>query len=157
MAGIKTDVNYRHINPHELDALLELNRHLHVTDAPLPDAGTVQKVWRETLSDPKMHCLVGETDGKVVASCILMVVPNLTRGTRSYALIENVVTHADYRQKGVGSGLLKYAMHVAWDAGCYKVMLMTGRQRDEVFRFYEKAGFRRGGKTAFEARYDDLK
>ena len=37
-----------------------------------------------------------------MSSCALSVVPNLTRGCQPYGVIENVVTHADYRGKGYG-------------------------------------------------------
>ena len=66
---------------------------------------TVQQVWDDICRDPKLHCLITEMDGVFVASCILAIIPNLTRGARSYGLIENVVTHASYRRQGIGSTL----------------------------------------------------
>lgn len=80
-----------------------------------------------------------------------MVIPNLTRGGRPYALIENVVTHADHRQRGHGRALLHAAVAAAWEAGCYKVMLMTGSKRPETLRFYADAGFEQS-KTGFQIR-----
>jgi GNAT superfamily N-acetyltransferase len=87
-----------------------------------------------------------------VSSCTLAIVPNLSRGGRSYGVIENVVTHADYRQQGLGRRVLTYALAVAWQADCYKVHLATGSKRESTLRFYEGAGFRRDGKTYFEMR-----
>ncbi len=149
------EVKYRKIRVDELPALLELYKHLHVSDAPLPEGEKLRQLWQENLTDNKMHLLVAEADHKIVASCVLVVIPNMTRGGRSYGLIENVVTHAEYRRKGTGSGLLKYAKQIAWNKGCYKVMLMTGRQQPEIFRFYENAGFRRGEKTGFVAKREE--
>jgi len=145
------NVIYRLIRHDELPALLDLHKHLFDEDLPVPDEKTLSRIWSEMLADRKMNCLAAEADGKIVASCILTVIPNLTRSGQSYGIIENVVTHADYRKKGIGTGLLKYAQQLAWDCGCYKVSLMTGRQRDDIFRFYENAGFIRGTKTAFIA------
>lgn len=144
----------RSIHNNELPSLLELYTHLHENDLPLTDDIVINRIWHDILTDKKIHCLVAETENRIVASCILVVVPNLTRGGKPYGLIENVVTHTDYRKKGIGTGLLKFAQQTAWEAGCYKVMLMTGRQRDEIFRFYENAGFDRGTKTAFIIRRD---
>jgi GNAT superfamily N-acetyltransferase len=67
-------------------------------------------------------------------------------------LIENVVTHADYRQRGLGTMVLRHALEAAWREGCYKVMLLTGRQDPAVHRFYEKVGFEGGEKTGYIAR-----
>ena len=148
-------LHIRDAQPNELPALLALYEHLHAADEPLPNDTTVQQVWDDICRDPKLHCLVAKMDGVFVASCILAIIPNLTRGTRPYGLIENVVTHADYRRQGIGTALLQHALAIAWEHNCYKVMLLTGRKDEGVFRFYEKAGFRRDVKTGFIAYPDD--
>ncbi len=142
---------FRRINSDELDALLDLYRHLHESDAPPPDRKTLLRVWKDLTADPKITCLVAEEGGALVASCILVVVPNLTRGARPYGLIENVVTRRERRGKGTGTALLRHALGLAWAQDCYKVMLLTGRKQEETLRFYERAGFRRGDKTGFVA------
>jgi hypothetical protein len=43
-------------------------------------------------------------------------------------------------------------MRPAWAAGCYKVMLMTGRKDEATFSFYGAAGFARDLKQAFIAK-----
>jgi GNAT superfamily N-acetyltransferase len=88
----------------------------------------------------------------LVSSCTLAIIPNLTRGCRSYGVIENVVTHPNRRRIGLGRRVLSAALTAAWQADCYKVMLATGSHREETLRFYEQAGFERGGKTFFQAR-----
>ena len=87
-----------------------------------------------------------------MSTCTLILVPNLTRGGRPYGLIENVVTHPDYRRRGLGTSVLKRALQAAWERNCYKVMLLTGSKNEATLRFYEKAGFARGVKTGFVAR-----
>ncbi|MEY9181394.1 GNAT superfamily N-acetyltransferase [Bradyrhizobium sp. USDA 326] len=67
-------------------------------------------------------------------------------------MIENVVTHADYRRHGLGRRVLARALEIGWQADCYKVLLATGSKRESTLRFYEGAGFERGGKTYFEVR-----
>ena len=67
-------------------------------------------------------------------------------------MIENVVTHSGYRRTGLGRAVLRTALAFAWRAGCYKVTLATGSRRESTLRFYEGAGFLRGGKTCFEIR-----
>ena len=53
--------------------------------------------------------------------------------------------------RGLGRAILKHALQEAWQAGCYKVMLQTGRMDEATYRFYEGAGFQRGKKQAFVA------
>jgi len=66
--------------------------------------------------------------------------------------VENVVTHGDHRRKGWGKAVLKAALTYAWDRNCCKVMLLTGRMNEGVYRFYETAGFERYAKQAFLAK-----
>ena len=141
----------------DLPGVLELYRHLHFADDPLPSEKELERLWQHILANPMLHYWVAEVDGQLVATCNLTVIPNLTRGARPYGLIENVVTHADYRRRGLGRQILQQALHLAWQRGCYKVMLMTGRKQPEVLSFYESAGFEAGSKTAFVAHrpYED--
>jgi GNAT superfamily N-acetyltransferase len=135
----------------DLAGLLALYRHLHVVDAPLPETTGVERLWAAMLAHPGLKCIVASSDALLVSSCCLVVIPNLTRGGRPYALIENVVTHADYRRRGFGTAVVKRAMALAWEAGCYKTMLMTGSKQAGTHRFYERCGLR-PDKTGFVAR-----
>lgn len=146
------NANIRWAHRDELDNLLNLYQHLHTDDAPLPGDSVLNQVWDDILHDPKVNCLVTELDGVLVASCVLVIVPNLTRGARPYGLIENVVTHADYRRKGIATHLLHHALQIAWNNNCYKVMLLTGSKSEGIHQFYEQAGFTKGDKTGFVAR-----
>ena len=99
-----------------------------------------------------MTVIVAQAAELLVSSCTLAIVPNLTRGGRPYGVIENVVTHADFRRQGLGKRVLAHALDLAWQADCYKVHLATGSKRESTLGFYEGAGFQRGGKTYFEVR-----
>lgn len=137
----------------DLPDLLVLYKHLHEVDEPLPDPAVVNGVWRELLANPRSRYFGAIVSDQLVSACALTVIPNLTRGCRPYGLIENVVTHAEHRAKGLGKAILAKALAVAWDQRCYKVMLMTGRKDDATFHFYESAGFDRHDKQAFIAKH----
>lgn len=136
----------------DLPGMLVLYRHLNPAD-PVPDSSAARAAWDALLESPLVTVLVAEAaDGTLVATCTLVVVPNLSRGARPYALIENVVSHAAHRRQGLGRAVMRAALDRAWDAGCYKVMLATGRKEDATLRFYESLGMERDGKTFFQIR-----
>lgn len=144
------DPRIRQADEKDLDSVLLLYSHLLDTFKK-PDDEVLQKTWREIISDPRMHLFILETDGTPVSMCVLSIIPNLTYGARPYGLIENVVTRREYRNNGYGTELLVTVLDYAWQQGCYKVMLLTGRKEPSVFRLYEKVGFVRGFKEGLIA------
>jgi GNAT superfamily N-acetyltransferase len=139
----------REIRESKLIELLALYRHLHESDDPLPETNVVEGIWRQIQTDPNLSYWGVFVDGRLVSSCALCIVPNLTRGCRPYGLIENVVTHIDYRRKGYGQAVLRTALKYTWSRNCYKVMLLTGRKNEATYQFYESVGFDRHAKQAF--------
>lgn len=144
----------RRIQINELEDLLQLYTDLHKQDEPLERGERLQAQWARMLANPGMEIWVVESDGQLAASCTLVIVDNLTRGGRPYALIENVVTRADHRRRGYGRAVLRQAIESAREHKCYKAMLMTGSKRDAVHQFYEGAGFVKGLKTGFIVKLD---
>jgi GNAT superfamily N-acetyltransferase len=142
----------REIKEDELNELLNLYSHLHATDEPLPNVDVVNAIWHEIQTNPNIQYFGMFVDGRLISSCTICIIPNLTRGCRPYGVIENVVTHKDFRNKGYGTHILGHALGYAWGRNCYKVMLQTGRKDEATFQFYESAGFDRYEKRAFIAR-----
>ena len=138
----------------DLDALLELYLHLHETALP-EDGARLRGAWDSILSDPDHHLIVCDLDGEIVSACACVVIPNLTRGARPYALVENVVTRADRRGRGCATACLSRAREIAVEAGCYKIMLLTGAKDAATLDFYRHAGFDDSEKTAFVQRLFD--
>ncbi|MFD1121421.1 GNAT family N-acetyltransferase [Methylophilus flavus] len=148
-------MNLRHLKQQDLPALLSLYAHLHVSDMPMPSASEVEAVWAEIQANDRIRYFGVFVNDQLVSSCTIAVIPNLTRGCRPYAVIENVVTHSAHRKHGYGNAILQSALTYAWSAGCYKAMLLTGRKDEEILRFYQSAGFDPNSKQAFVAKLDD--
>lgn len=132
----------------DLDELLRLYLFLHEDSIPEMNEH-LEKTWNQIIEDPNHHLIVNEIDGKIVSSCVCVIIPNLTRNVRPYAFVENVVTHADYRGRGLARECLNYAKEISEKENCYKMMLLTGSKKNETLRFYENSGYNSGDKTAF--------
>lgn len=145
-------MSIRELTGSDLSALMDLYAHLHDSDLPRASPQRLASVWDSIQSDDGIRYF-GVFDGaNLIGSCNITIIPNLTRSCAPYGLIENVVTHKDYRRRGYGRAVLKAALDFAWTRQCYKVMLMTGRLDEGTFSFYEKAGFKRNQKEAFVAK-----
>jgi len=134
----------------DLPTLLTLYQHLNAED-PMLELQLAERRFADILAHPGMAIFAAFDGGKAVSSVTLIVIPNLTRGGSPYALIENVVTHASYRQRGLAGAVIRTAIASAWENGCYKVMLLTGSKDPATLRFYANCGFTQD-KTGFQIR-----
>ena len=102
-------------------------------------------LWQRLLDkfekDENMYLLVAEEDGKAVSSVQMAIVESLTHNVRPFAVVENIVTHADYRNRGYASALLEKASEIARERRCYKIFLETGSNKESTLNFYRNNGF----------------
>ena len=138
----------REILPTELDGLLQLYTQLHGNPIP-EDTQALRGLWRHIVEDPLHHIIVAVEEERIVSSCVCVIVPNLTHGQQPYALIENVITDEGQRGKGLATDCLNFAREIAREAGCYKMMLLTGSKEESTHRFYQRAGYNANDKTAY--------
>ena len=132
----------------DLDELLNLYLFLHEKNIP-ENSEYLENTWKTIIEDINHHIVVKEINGKIVSSCVCVIVPNLTRNIRPYALIENVVTNEEYRGKGYATECLNYAKEIAIKNNCYKMMLLTGTKNENTLAFYKSAGYNSDDKIAF--------
>lgn len=143
-----SELQVREIYKDELEGLLKLYTQLH--NNPMPELDDrVRGIWESIQQDPNHYIIVGVIDQRIVTSCVLIIVNNLTQGQRPYALVENVITDTEFRKRGYASMALDFARDIAKKHNCYKIMLMTGSKEESTLRFYERAGYNRNDKTAF--------
>lgn len=141
-------VTIRDLARSDLDALLALYRDLHASDEPA-SRPQVDATWAAIQRDRAQIYLGAFVGDALVAACNIAIIPNLTRGCRPYAVIENVVTASARRRRGYGAAVLREAVERCWALDCYKVMLMSASGRAAAHEFYEAIGFDRHGKQAF--------
>ena len=138
----------REIREEDLEGLLELYMQLH--DNPMPDISKeLLDKWNRILNDKDHHIIVAEEEGRIVSSCVCVIIPNLTHEQRPYAFVENVITDETYRGKGLATKCLEFAKEIAQKENCYKMMLLTGSKNPKTLDFYRRAGYNSEDKTAF--------
>lgn len=69
----------REIQDADFDGLMALYMRLH--DNPMPErTPEMSALWKRILEDKDHHIIVAEKDGKIVSSCVCVIIPNLTHG-----------------------------------------------------------------------------
>ncbi|WP_316191900.1 MULTISPECIES: GNAT family N-acetyltransferase [unclassified Bradyrhizobium] len=142
--------------PDDLDGVIALFQASEVSAVVGPRERAAH-VWERILSREGVAVFVSEIDGAVVATCMLITVPNLLRSGRQHGFLEDVVTHPEHRGRGHGHAVVAAALDEAWRQDCHHVLLQSGRTDPRVRRFYESCGFRSDVRTAYVAqRSQDL-
>ncbi|MGC9449473.1 N-acetyltransferase family protein [Cereibacter johrii] len=92
-------------------------------------------------ASPGMFLIVGEQEGRVVATYQLAILPGLSLRAATRALVEAVRVASDLRSQGIGADLMADAETRARAAGATLIQLTTHRSRERAHRFYERLGF----------------
>ncbi len=136
----------RPLGPDDFDAALALYETL------TGDGGVAGKErFGQLLDHPGSTVFASEVAGSLTAMATLHILPNMTQNGRPYALVENVVSLGRVRNEGHARAVMQAVIDAAWDADCYKVMLLTG-QDTGARSFYEKLGFRADQKFGMQLR-----
>jgi N-acetylglutamate synthase-like GNAT family acetyltransferase len=141
----------RFAEEHDFEGIMNLLRQLNPDD-PVINDGRDKVIFERILKQSNLRILIQEENGKIISTCYLNIIPNLTRDASPYAVIENVATDAEFRNQGFGKKMMVFALESAWKAECYKVMLQTGSKKESTHKFYASCGFVGGEKFAFNAR-----
>ena len=105
------------INDSELSSLLEL--YTELGDNPIPKIDdSIKAKWKSMVNDKNYHIVVAKENNKIVSTCTVIIIPNLTHNQRPYAFIENVVTSKEFRKKGYGTAVLNYAKDISIKENC---------------------------------------
>jgi GNAT superfamily N-acetyltransferase len=144
------EFEFRIAKSEDLTDLLRLYQQLHPHEAPIQTDAQTLCTWKEILDDPRLYCFVIAQGSKLIASCVLDIVPNLTRGGRPFGVLQNVVTDEVSRGKGIGGKLIRQTLDFAWDKNCYQVLVQTGRP--ETVPFYCAQGFKDDSKIGLVAK-----
>jgi len=143
-------VEYGILLENELLSLLELYKQLNLEDNMINES-TAKNIWKN-IETQNIKYFIAKENGKIIASCYICIIPNLTRGGKSIGFIENVITDIEYRRKGIGKNIIKNAIKYAKEQNCYKILLQSGNKRAEAHGFYASIGFDGESKRAFEIR-----
>ncbi|WP_347311482.1 GNAT family N-acetyltransferase [Defluviimonas sp. SAOS-178_SWC] len=85
--------------------------------------------------------IVGEKDGRIVATYQLTLISGLSLRASRRAQVESVRVATDMRGQGIGEAMFADAEARARAAGCRLMQLTMNATRRDARRFYERLGF----------------
>lgn len=127
-----TDQHGRVIEPEWLARAEVVHRQLR---PQLPQAYAVKM---ERVFDGGGRMSVASNDGEVTGVAVYRIHENTFDGVQMY--VDDLVTDESQRSRGVGKALMRHLEDAARGAGCAKLNLDSGTQRQQAHRFYFREG-----------------
>ncbi len=92
--------------------------------------------------DPNNELVVVEAEAELAGMMQLTFIPYLTHTGSWRCLIEGVRVAQAFRDQGLGTELIRWAIARAREQDCAIVQLTSDKQRPDALRFYEALGFK---------------
>lgn len=139
-------VKIRQAKEADIPRVVELYHELSLTTSQVeqtlsPSSDKYHKVFAEVSADPKHELLVAESQGQVVGTIALLIVPNLSHNATPYAIAENLIVTQKHRRQGIARQLLEYCINRAKRESCHRIELCSDRRREEAHKLYRSLGF----------------
>jgi ribosomal protein S18 acetylase RimI-like enzyme len=143
--GDPLSVSFRKARREDLRAMLELLNDAKMGNVPEQLQDPLPRVYQDAFAmidaDPNQLLLVGEIDGRIVASLQLTFIPGIAHQGAWRAQVEAVRVASDLRGRRIGEAMMRHVIARARERGCDRVQLTTNKARDDAHRFYRRLGF----------------
>ena len=104
-----------------------------------------ERLFERIAHYPDYKIYVAVCEGNVVGSFALLIMDNLGHMGAPSAVIEDVAVDPGWQGRGVGRIMMRYALQICGEKGCYKAALSSNLKREQAHAFYESLGFERHG------------
>ncbi|WP_395055078.1 GNAT family N-acetyltransferase [Polaromonas sp.] len=109
---------------------------------PLADA---KRIWTRMASYPNYKLYVALQGTQVVGTFALLIMDNLGHLGAPSAVVEDVAVDTGVQGQGIGKAMMRHAMALAAESGCYKLTLSSNLKLEKAHAFYDSLDFERHG------------
>ena len=135
-------IAFREATRADIPAILALLRDDRLgTDRETRDLSDYEAAFDAMERETFNMIILGETEGRVVATCQLTFISGLSLRATRRAQVESVRVASDLRGQGVGHAMMAEVERRATDAGCRMLQLTMHTSRDRTRTFYESLGY----------------
>ena len=129
----------------DLEAVLNLYAQPEFDDGKVLPRDQAQLILRRIRSYPSYRIYIATHSGNVVGTFALMIMDNLGHLGATSAIVEDVAVSPSSQGQGVGKAMMQHAMELARAAGCYKLVVSSGKNRADAHEFYKSLGWEQHG------------
>ncbi|RZS60659.1 ribosomal protein S18 acetylase RimI-like enzyme [Xylanimonas ulmi] len=135
-------ISFRAATRADLDRAVELIADDSVAATRTGSFGPAHVAGFEAIqASPNDELVVGEHEGRIVATMQLTFVPGISRNGATRLLVEAARVDAALRGRGVGRLFMAHAHQRGVERGCALAQLTSDKERPDAHRFYRSLGY----------------
>jgi len=141
-----TEIQFQHAKSGDVSTIVALladdpiGSKRELLESPLP--ACYCDAFDSINEDPNNELIVATLNKKLLAVLQLTFIPSLTYQGGWRAQIEGVRVASEFRSKGIGREIVRWAVNRSRERDCHVVQLTTDKGRPDSLRFYESLGFK---------------
>jgi GNAT superfamily N-acetyltransferase len=129
----------------DLPGILRMYGQPGLGDGAVLSVEAASNVLRRMATYPDYRVFVATAGGELVGTFALLIMDNLAHLGAPSAVVEDVCVDERAQRSGIGRAMMKFAMNVAAERGCYKLTLSSNLGRTTAHDFYRSLGFEQHG------------
>ena len=129
----------------DLPDVLRLYAQPDIDDGDILALADAKRIWARMASYPNYKLYAAVKGAQVVGTFALLIMDNLGHLGAPSAVVEDVAVDPAWQGHGIGKAMMRHAMALAAESGCYKLTLSSSLKREKAHAFYESLDFERHG------------
>ncbi|MDP2820250.1 MAG: GNAT family N-acetyltransferase [Polaromonas sp.] len=129
----------------DLPDVLRLYAQPDIDDGDILPLADAKRIWARMASYPNYKLYVAVQGAQVVGTFALLIMDNLGHLGAPSAVVEDVAVDPAMQGHGIGKAMMRHAITLASENGCYKLALSSNIKRDKAHAFYDSLDFERHG------------
>ena len=140
-----TSFSFRAACKKDLSTILRLYAQPDLDDGIALSLPEAERIFNRMARYPDYKVYVALCEDCIVGTLALLIMDNLGHLGAPSAVIEDVAVDPRWQDRGVGNRMMRAALEIAIEKGCYKIVLSSNLKRERAHAFYESLGFERHG------------